>query len=510
MPDKYIKKILDCRIYDIVVETPIQHMRFLSKDFCNDILIKREDLQPVFSFKIRGAYNKMQHLSRTLLKKGVLAASAGNHAQGVALAARKMGVRAVIVMPVTTPQIKVASVSELGAEVILHGDRFDESLGFAMAMQKKQELTFVHPYDDEDVIAGQGTIGMEIVRQYPGRIDAIFIPVGGGGLIAGISAFIKYIRPGTKIIGVECNDSACLSAALKAGKRVILKKLGNFADGTAVAQIGKEPFRVARKCVDEVVTVTPDEICGAIRDVFQDTRSIAETAGALSVAGVKKYIQQHKISGKTLLTIDSGANVNFDRLRYISERADIGEKKEILFSVRLPERPGTLRDFLKVISKHDITEFNYRFDDAANAVFLIGIYLMEGEKERISIMRKMAQAGYKCIDMTGSELVKMHISHMIGGKTQLVTKEVLYQIQLPERPGILAALLNKIQYDWNITLFHYRKHGWIYGDVLIAFDISKGGKKELEDRMRSVKCDFTERTNEQAYKMFLKKEVRIQ
>ncbi len=503
MPSSYIKRILECRIYDVAEETPIHALRALSRKLRNEVLVKREDLQSVFSFKIRGAYNKLQRLPAAALRHGVIAASAGNHAQGVALAAARRGVRAVIVMPTTTPEIKVRAVRERGAEVLQEGDRFDDALAYALRLARRQRLTFVHPYDDPDVIAGQGTIGMEIVRQHTGPLHALFVPVGGGGLIAGVAAYLKYVRPDVRIVGVECADSACFTAALAAGRRIVLRQVGLFADGTAVAQAGREPFRVARRLVDAMVTVTPDEICAAIKDLFDGTRSIAEPAGALGLAGLKKYAAQHRLAGQVLLTIDTGANINFDRLRYISERADLGEQTEALLAVHVPEEPGSLRRFLGAIRGHDVTEFNYRYATAADAVFLLGVDLRKGEA-LAALVRRLQRAGYRVADMTDSELVKMHLSHMIGGRAPGLPHEVLYRLQFPERPGALGRFLESLGNRWNITLFHYRKQGWICGDVLVGLDVPPRERRELTARLRALRYEYVNETDNPAYALFMR------
>ena len=505
MPNSYIKKILDARVYDVAIETPIDDAPLLSKRLHNRVLLKREDLQPVFSFKLRGAYNKMMHLSPEQLAKGVIAASAGNHAQGLALAALKMGVKATIVMPKTTPQIKVDAVRSRGAKVILFGDTYDEAASRAQKMVTEKGLVYIHPFDDPDVIAGQGTIGMEILRQHTGPLDAVFVPVGGGGLLAGVAAYIKYVRPDVKVIGVEPEDAACLKAALEKGRRVTLSQVGIFAEGVAVAQIGKEPFRVIRKTVDEVITTSSDEMCAAIKDIFDDTRSIAEPAGALALAGLKKYVEQNGIEGQTLLAIESGANTNFDRLRYISERTEIGEKREAIISVTIPERPGSFRQFCGVLGKRSITEFNYRYGNHRAAQIFVGVQISAEGNDRQELLAELAEKDYPVVDLTDNEMAKLHIRHMVGGHApQEVAEELLYRFEFPERPGALLSFLTKLGQRWNITLFHYRNHGAAYGRVLVGLQASKADRKALEGFLNGLQYSFKEETDNPAYTLFLK------
>lgn len=415
MPHRYIKKILSAQVYDVAIESPVDPAPLLSKRFDNNILLKREDLQPVFSFKLRGAYNKMMHLSDAERAKGVIAASAGNHAQGLALAALKLGVKATIIMPKTTPQIKVDAVRRRGAKVVLHGDTYDEASIHAQKLVNEKDLVYIHPYDDPDIIAGQGTIGMEIIRQVTGPLDAVFVPVGGGGLLAGVAAYIKYVRPDIKVIGVEPEDAACLKAAMDAGRRVKLAQVGLFADGVAVGQIGKETFRVIRKTVDDVITISTDEMCAAIKDIFDDTRSIAEPAGALALAGLKKYIESSGARGQTLLAIDSGANTNFDRLRYISERTEVGEKREAIISVTIPERPGSFKKFCGLLGRRSITEFNYRYGNSRDAQIFVGVQISPDGNDRAELVQGLEQKGYPVLDLTDNEMAKLHIRHMVGG-----------------------------------------------------------------------------------------------
>ncbi len=504
MPQSYIKKILDARVYDVARETPIDHARLLSERLDNRVLLKREDLQPVFSFKLRGAYNKMCQLSAEDQARGVIAASAGNHAQGLALAANHLGVKATIVMPRTTPTIKVNGVRYHGARVILHGDTYDEASAHAAKLVEEKGLVYVHPYDDPDVIAGQGTIGMEIVRQHPDPIEAIFLPVGGGGLLAGVAAYLKYVRPEVKIIGVEPEDAACLAAALEKGRRVTLPEVGIFADGVAVAQIGKETFRVIRHTVDEVVTASTDEICAAIKDIFEDTRSIAEPAGALALAGLKKYVEERGLQGKTLLAIDSGANTNFDRLRYISERTEIGEKREAVLSVSIPERPGSFKAFCNALGKRNITEFNYRYSDAREAHIYVGLQIAEGSESREGVVQSLRDKGYEVVDLTDNEVAKLHIRHMVGGPAPAsVTNEIVYRFEFPERPGALLNFLSKLGHRWNISMFHYRNHGAAYGRVLVGLQVESADRGALADVLKKLHYRYWDETDNPAYLQYL-------
>ncbi len=503
MPQKYIEKILKARVYDVADVTPLDLMPRLSKRFENQVLLKREDLQPVFSFKLRGAYNKMINLPQDALDKGVIAASAGNHAQGVALAAQKLGIKALIVMPKTTPAIKVASVRAYGAKAVLHGDAYDDAYQHAVELAEEEGLTFVHPYDDPDVIAGQGTVAMEILRQYTGEIEAVFVPVGGGGLIAGVSAFIKYLYPQVKVIGVEPEDAPCMHHALQHKRRVVLDQVGIFADGVAVRQAGKETYRIARKCVDEVILVSTDEICAAIKDIFDDTRSIAEPAGALAVAGIKKYIEREGISDKTLVAIDSGANMNFDRLRHVSERAELGERNEAILVVTIPEKPGSFRRFCNTIGKRGVTEFNYRFADDKDAHVFVGVQLAGSDDGKDDLIARLTDKGYPVIDMTDNEMAKLHIRHMVGGHAG-VEHELLYRFEFPERPGALLEFLTKMGQGWNISLFHYRNHGAAYGRVLVGMQVPQGGKEEFQAFLDELGYSYYEETENPAYKLFLK------
>lgn len=502
MTKKYIEKILTARVYDVAVETPLDIAITLSKRQNNQVLLKREDLQSVFSFKLRGAYNCIYQLMRTKEVKGVIAASAGNHAQGVALAAKKLGLDAIIIMPKTTPGIKVDAVKSYGAKAILVGDNYDEACEYATEYARKEELDFIHAYDNSDVIAGQGTVGLEIVRQHADFIDAIFIPVGGGGLIAGVGSIVKYLSPKTKIIGVEPADAACMTAALDKNRRVKLSHVGIFADGVAVKQAGKETFRVARQCVDEMLTVTTDEICAAIKDIFDDTRSITEPAGALAVAGLKKYVKQKKISDKTLIAINSGANMNFDRLRHVSERAEIGEQREALYAVTIPERPGSFKAFCQAIGKRGITEFNYRYSDKNDAQVFAGVQLRDGLNERRELIKKLKSKKYPVLDMTDNEMAKMHVRHLVGGAAA-IKDEVLYRFEFPERPGALLDFLTKIGNRWNISLFHYRNHGAAFGRVLVGLQIPKAERKQLGEYLDTLAYPYWEETDNPAYQLFL-------
>ncbi|RZU46972.1 L-threonine ammonia-lyase [Fluviicoccus keumensis] len=500
--EDYVRRTLLARVYDVAVETPLEEMSQLSRRFKNRIWLKREDLQPVFSFKIRGAYNKVAQLTREEQQKGVICASAGNHAQGLALSASRLGIRGTIVMPQTTPDIKVNAVKALGGHVVLHGDVFDEAATYARQLAAEKGYSFIHPYDDLDVIAGQGTVGLEILRQHAGPIDAIFIPVGGGGLMAGIAAYVKYLRPDIRIIAVEPEDAACLDAAMKAGERVVLPQVGLFADGVAVAQIGEETFKVARQCVDEVITCSTDEICAAIKDIFEYSRSIAEPAGALSLAGLKKYVQKHGVEGQTLIAIDSGANMNFDRLRHISERTELGEKREAIFAVTIPEKPGAFRTFCQTLGKRNITEFNYRYADHNDAHVFVGIQLRGGDAERQELRDTLEKKGYRVLDLSDDEMAKLHIRHLVGGHAGLAD-EHLYRFEFPERPGALLNFLSRLG-GHNISLFHYRNHGDAFGRVLVGMQVGKKTKADLVASLDAVGYPWSEETGSPAYQLFLR------
>lgn len=503
MPHHYIRKILEAKVYDVAVETPVHSAPFLSERLNNQVLLKREDLQPVFSFKIRGAYNKIAQLSEEQKSRGVIAASAGNHAQGVALAAKKLGIEAVIVMPTTTPEIKVRSCRSRGARVILHGDTFDQALEHTLELVEQHGYTFIHPYDDPDTIAGQGTIGMEILRQHTGSLDAVFVPVGGGGLIAGIATYIKYLRPDIKVIGVEYEESACLRAAMETGERVILPHVGIFADGIAVAQIGEETFKLCHEYVDEVITVSADEICAAIKDIFDDTRSICETAGATAVAGLKKYVELTDVKEQTLMAIDSGANVNFDRLRYVSERAELGEKREAIIAVTIPERPGSFKAFCETLGRRNVTEFNYRYHDPLNASIFVGVQVHPDQMPVEHLINELQDKGYPVENFTDNEMAKLHIRHMVGGHSSAVENEVVYSFEFPERPGALLNFLNKLGKRWNITMFHYRNHGAAYGRVAVGLDVPLQERSHISGFLDEIGYHYCEETNNKAYKAFL-------
>ena len=505
MLERYVKKILASRVYDVAIESPLHEARGLSRSLSNRVYLKREDLQPVFSFKLRGAYNKMVQLTDEERARGVIAASAGNHAQGVALAAHRLGMRAHIVMGRNTPDIKVSAVRDLGGKVILHGDNFDEARDHANALMAKHGYVFVHPFDDPDVIAGQGTIGMEILNQHGAALHAIFVPVGGGGLISGIGAYVKYLRPDVKIIGVEAEGSACMAAALAANRRVTLpmETLDLFADGTSVAQVGKETFAIARQCVDRVIVVSIDEICAAIKDIFNDTRSIAEPSGALAVAGMKKYVAANRTTGQDLVAIDSGANVNFDRLRHISERTEIGEKREAILGVTIPERPGSFRTFCKTLGKRAVTEFNYRFADATQARVYVGVQITPNG-DRTELIESLRGAGYPVEDMTDNEIAKLHVRHMVGGRVNGGKPEILYRFEFPERPGALLKFLLELGEQWNITMFHYRNHGAAWGRVLIGFEADARARRALGRFLDRIGYRYSEETDNAAYRMFLR------
>ena len=502
MPQKYVKKILDARIYDLAIETPIDAAPLLSHRLNNQVLLKREDLQPVFSFKLRGAYNKLRHLSDEQLAAGVIAASAGNHAQGLALAAKKMGVKAIIVMPQTTPQIKVDAVRARGARVVLIGDSYDAAAAHANKLVEEQGLTYIHPFDDPDIIAGQGTIGMEILRQIPGDLDAIFIAVGGGGLCAGVAAYVKNLRPDIKIIAVESDDAACLDAAMKAGRRVRLKEVGIFADGTAVAQIGKETFRLLKDLVDEVITVSTDEICAAIKDVYNDTRAICEPSGALGTAGLKKYVETHGVEGQTLVAIQCGANIDFDRLRYISERTETGEKREAVLAVTIDEKPGSFEKFCKSLRRRNISEFNYRYNDAQQAQIFVGMKVTSDD-DRLQLVQELAAKGYAVTDMTDNEMAKLHIRHMVGGHAPQVVDEQVFRFEFPERPGALLNFLVQLGGRFNISMFHYRNHGSAFGRVLVGLQASKKDAREVKQFLDNLGYHYTDETDNEAYRFFL-------
>ncbi len=503
MNGTYLKKILQARVYDVAEKTRLDYATNLSLRFNNHILMKREDRQPVFSFKLRGAYNKIANLPQESLTKGVIAASAGNHAQGIALSAAKLGIAATIVMPKTTPEIKVAAVRRHGGEVILHGTTYDDASKHAQHLVEQRGLTYVHPYDDVEVIAGQGTIGMEILQQHTGELDAIFVPVGGGGLIAGIAAYVKYLRPDIKVIGVEPADAACLHAALKADERVILPQVGIFADGVAVRQVGKLPFEIARRHVDEVLLATTDEICAAIKDIFDETRTIMEPAGALGLAGLKQYIAREKCSGRHLVTITSGANMSFERLGYVAERTEIGERREALIAVTIPECPGSFRQFCHAIGQRVITEFNYRYAHNDQAHVFAGLRLSDGFAEKDKVIAKLREKAYSVVDLTDNEIAKAHIRHMVGGHTSHFLNERLYRFEFPERPGALLHFLTKMGQRWNISLFHYRNHGAAYGRVLVGIQVADAQLTEFQQFLDKLGYPYWDESDNPAYQLFL-------
>ncbi len=501
-PPDYLERILNAQVYDVAIESPLEHAPNLSARLHNRLLLKREDMQPVFSFKLRGAYNKMAHLSAQALKRGVIAASAGNHAQGVALAAQKMGCRAVIVMPTTTPHIKVQAVESRGAEVVLTGDSYDEAYAHARELEKEQKLTFVHPYDDPDVIAGQGTVGMEILRQHPKPIHAIFCTVGGGGLISGVAAYVKRLRPDIKIIGVEAADADAMTRSLAKGERVRLAQVGLFADGAAVKLVGEETFRLCKQYVDEMVLVDTDAICAAIKDVFEDTRSILEPAGALAIAGAKEYAARHKLRDKTLVAVASGANINFDRLRFVAERAEVGEQREAVLAVTLPEEPGAYKKFISLIGHRNITEFNYRYADPREAHVFVGVQV-HNRAESQRLVESLRAHGLPTLDLTDDEMAKLHVRHMVGGHAPRVDNELIYRFTFPERPGALMKFLQSMQPDWNISLFHYRNHGADYGRVLVGMQVPPDEMAEFRAFLERLGYEYADETGNPAYRMFL-------
>ena len=491
------------RVYDVAQVTPVEVAPKLSARLGNRVLLKREDLQPVYSFKLRGAYNKIAQLEPAARARGVICASAGNHAQGVALAASKLGIPALIVMPRTTPSIKVEAVQALGGQTLLHGDSYDEAYDEAQRLAQARGLSFVHPYDDPLVIAGQGTVGKEILEQCPVPLHAIFVPAGGGGLLAGVAAYVKALRPEIRVIGVEPEDAACLYAAFEAGRRVVLDQVGIFADGVAVKQVGEEPFRVAQQHVDAVMTVSVDEICAAISDIFRDNRSLAEPAGAVALAGLKKYVEQTGVREQTLLAIESGANVNFDRLRHIAERAELGEHREALLAVTIPERPGSFREFCGLLGRRSITEFNYRFADASSAHVFAGVQLEEGEAEKQSLLARLQDAGFGVVDMSANEMAKVHVRYMVGGRAFRVRDEVLFRFEFPERPGALLKFLDSVGSRWNISLFHYRNHGAAYGRVLVGLQVPEGERADCRAAFDKLHYEYQEETDNPAYQLFL-------
>jgi len=513
-PADYLIKILTAKVYDVANESALEKARNLSVRLNNTVLLKREDQQPVFSFKLRGAYNKMAHLSSEQLKKGVICASAGNHAQGVALAGKEMGARSVIVMPITTPSVKVEAVKALGGEVILHGDSYSDAHQYAILLSKKQGLTFVHPFDDPDVIAGQGTIAMEMLRQHQGPIDAIFVAIGGGGLISGVANYIKAVRPSIKVIGVQMNDSNAMMQSIDAHQRVTLDDVGLFSDGTAVKLVGEETFRVASNLVDEFITVDTDSVCAAIKDVFVDTRSIVEPAGALAVAAIKQYVATHKTKGQTYAAILCGANMNFDRLRFVAERAEVGEEREALLAVTIPEERGSFKRFCALLgdlpafggakSPRQVTEFNYRMSDVQVAHVFVGITTTK-KGESLKIAAHLGKNGFKALDLTHDELAKEHLRHMVGGPSSLAQDERLMRFIFPERPGALMKFLSAMRPGWNISLFHYRNQGADYGKILVGLQVPANDEKAFAGFLRNLGYPYVDETLNPAYRLFLQK-----
>ncbi|GMV75631.1 MAG: L-threonine dehydratase [Rubrivivax sp.] len=499
----YLRRILSARVYDVARESPLQPARSLSRRLANHVLLKREDQQSVFSFKLRGAYNKMAQLPPAQLQRGVICASAGNHAQGVALAAKRLACRAVIVMPVTTPRVKVDAVQALGGEVVLHGDSYSDAFLHASALQQDEGLSFVHPFDDPDVIAGQGTVAAEILRQHQGPLDAVFVPIGGGGLISGVAAYIKAVRPEVRVIGVQTRDSDAMRRSVEAGRRVQLDDVGLFADGTAVKLVGEETFRVVRQLVDDFVVVDTDEVCAAIKDVFQDTRSIMEPSGALGVAGLKQYVARQRVKGQTLAAVTSGANMNFDRLRFVAERADFGEQREALFAVTIPEQRGAFKRLCELIGARAVTEFNYRISDERAAHVFVGLSISRrDEAERLA--RQLVRHGFATVDLTDDEMAKEHVRHMVGGRSALAEGERLFRFVFPERPGALMRFLAALHPGWNISLFHYRNQGADYGRILVGIQLPGGDERALRDFLQSLAYPHVEETDNPVYRLFLR------
>ena len=498
-----VRQILTARVYDVASETPLDPMPRLSARLGAAVLLKREDLQPVFSFKIRGAYNKIAQLSDEALAPGVICASAGNHAQGVALAAARRGVRATVVMPTTTPAIKVDAVRARGGAVVLHGDGYDDAYAQAQRIEAETGAIFIHPFDDLDVIAGQGTIGLEILREHEGPIEAVFVPVGGGGLAAGVAAIVKFLRPEARVIGVEPAEAASMQAAIAAGHRVVLDRVGLFADGVAVRQVGEHTFAICRELLDEVVTVDTDEICAAVKDIFDDTRAMAEPAGAVALAGLKIYAERGGRRTGALVAINSGANLNFDRLRHIAERAEIGEGREALLAVTIPEEPGSYKRFIRLLGRRAVTEFNYRYNDASAAQVFVGIELSGGAREKAEVVASLEGSGYPVLDLSDNELAKLHVRYMVGGRVGGLADEVLYRFQFPERPGALLRFLDALQPDWNITLFHYRNHGDDYGRVLAGLQVPVADRERFAGALAVLGYPYTDETDNAAFRLFL-------
>jgi threonine dehydratase len=498
----YLQKILTARVYDVAIETPLEAAKSLSKRVGNQVLLKREDQQAVFSFKLRGAYNKMAHLSAEQLQRGVICASAGNHAQGVALAAKRLGCKALVVMPVTTPKLKIDAVRALGGAVVLLGDSYSDAHAHALELEAQKGLTFVHPFDDPDVIAGQGTIAMEILRQHQGPIDAVFVAIGGGGLVSGVAAYVKAVRPEIKIIGVQMNDSDAMLRSVRAGRRVQLHDVGLFSDGTAVKLVGEETFRLARELVDDFIVVDTDAVCAAIKDVFQDTRSILEPAGALGVAAVKQHIELHRTKGQTYVAITCGANMNFDRLRFVAERAEVGEEREALFAATIPEERGSFKRFCALIGPRSVTEFNYRISDAKQAHVFVGIATANRE-ESSKLQRHFERHGFHALNLTDDELAKQHVRHLVGGRSVLAKDERVYRFIFPERPGALMRFLSSMHPEWNISLFHYRNQGADYGRILVGIQVPPQDKRAFRDFLTGLAYPCQDETDNPAYQLFL-------
>ena len=499
----YVTLIERANVYDVAERTPVDEASNLSTRIGNRILMKREDLQPVFSFKLRGAYNKLSSMSAEELERGVVCSSAGNHAQGVALAAKRLNIKATIVMPVITPSIKIDAVRVLDGNIVLHGDNYDEAYAHARQLEKEHGLTFVHPFNDPLVIAGQGTIGMEILEQSDGELDGIFVPIGGGGLISGIASYLKAKRPSIKVIGVEPEDSASMKASLDAGEPVTLDHVGIFADGVAVRRVGDETFRLCQELLDDIVTVDTDQICAGIRDVFEDTRSIVEPAGALAVAGAKKYLAEHDLRGGNYAVVNCGANINFDRLRHVAERAAVGEQREMLVAVEIPEEPGSFRAFCEALGRRSVTEFNYRYSNEKNAHIFVGVELRHGMEERLSILDTLKSAGYIVADLSDNEVAKLHVRHMVGGVGSQIENEHLFRFEFPERPGALLDFLNAVGNDWNISLFHYRNHGSDFGRILAGIQVPDNESDELEAHLAELGYAHWDESDNPAYRMFL-------
>ncbi len=504
MNKELIKKIENSKVYDVAIVSALDIAQTLSKRLANQIFLKREDQQSVFSFKLRGAYNKIAHLSDTERERGVIAASAGNHAQGVALASNKLGIQATIVMPRTTPSIKIESVKALGATAVLFGDTYDEAYAHSQELAQMHGLAYVHPYDDEDTIAGQGTVALEILRQHADNIDAVFIPIGGGGLVAGMAAYFKYYRPDIKVIGVEPQDAPTMYAALQANERVELNEVGIFADGVAVRQIGEKTFSIAKDLIDEVLLVSTDEICAAIKDIFDETRTMSEPAGALALAGIKQYISRENSTDQTFIAVNSGANINFDRLRHVAERAELGERRECLFAVTIPERSGSFLAFCRLLKSRGITEFNYRYADSDSAHIFVGVKVENADIEKVELFQRLEEAGYPTLDISENEMAILHLRHMVGGRCPNLQNEILFRFEFPERPGALLNFLETIGQDWNISLFHYRNHGAAYGRVLAGIQVPDTDRQRFDQFLAKLGYRYWEESNNPVYQLFLR------